>query len=1563
MKQKLLTLLAFVMAAMTAGAFNLTVGTSEHGSIMFKVNGNEVTTASEGDVVTVVCTPSTGYVANLPSGEWSAGVALARRAPSGVGILEPTFTLTPVDGVENQWTFTMEAADATVSMSYKKLLSNSDISISNITAVTYNGQAYTPAITVSDGSTPLVEGTDYTVSYSYNVNASDTARVTITAVADNENYAGTGSKTFTISPKALETGFIAAMDTLVYTGSAQTPVPALTYVVGTDTLTLVAGTDFDVTGYENNTNAGNNAKVSVTGKGNYSGTANKTFVIAPRPVSASWIAEIPAQTWTGSNITPVLTVNDGNRELALSTDYTVKYANNKANGWNTASATITGKGNYKGTAVANFSILKSMGNSSLQAWAVSTVDNPIMYNGMQQTPPISVRDGRVTLVEGVDFTVEYDTNIAAGRGYFTVKGKEGSAYSGEKNGEFTINTRPIDDMDHVSVQIDSTALDSTIIYTGAPQEPKLLVTFTYNYKDAQGQDAVFVDTLLVGDNNNGTECDYYATYSDNTESGNAAKVLIEGVNNYSNDREFTFSIGKKVIHRSMFDSIPDTVYIARNIEPEPKVTFKVTTVAFETNDTTVTDSILLKGVDFEYTYANNRNAGTGTVYVTAKDGSNYEGSDSITFVINKAKALIDSVAVADTLTYNGLDQRLYRAAVVGGADSIQSGTLKYSLTYDPQAEPAQPDSIWADSVLVARNAGDYKVWYFVAGNSNHENSDTVFIQPKINKASLIATSVKPVPFDTLAYNALDQRLYTPGIVIGVHNDTIANAMKYSFDYDPEASTPQPETIWADTVLVKKNKGDYKVWYKVTGLANYEDWLPGDSLFIEMNIDRAQAAIGSIPVAKDSLVYSGLAQQLIYADSLGTVTGLDSIHSGEIYYSLTYDASLSEQPEGTWSKDIPVFTNAKDSIPVYYYVKGNDNHLDSRVDSVFATIFKADIEFIRPVADTLTYNAASQNLLKAGSIGSVSGVNGETADKTGTVYYTLKTPATASEGDWTTTVPQWKNAVDSIAVYFKVTAKDNYNDIAPDSVFAVINKAQADTLFAPKALELTYTYDSLQYVQDDTIIDAQALVTAGKVTGVDGESSGVMKYTLTPADSLSWSNDVPVGHDAGDYMVYYKIVGDSNHVDKAVDSLMVTIVKAQGRMSMAEGFENGYTGDNSLTYGDRNVSSSTVTSRYGYSEVNYVSSNPNVASVHYYTGEVTIMGAGDATITARMKDHKNFIAAPAIKYDIHVDPFLINDSTVFVEEVREGLPQITVEADAPKGKLKPEVVKDYELFYYDNPVVRNRVTEEFMLANPDEYVAVLTFFGNYEGFVEVPITVNPPAVVPGDITGTGEVTADDVEVFIDKLLEGDLPAPSDPDFESYDANGDGKVDIADAQAILNISLGLNWDGSLPNSAGIRANVPETQLEATYNVSAATVADGITRYTVTIEGNFSYTGFQMDARGSVEFIGESGQAVGNMRGNTMKDGTRRVVGYGSVEAYANGTLLCLDVKGEGSVEVFNVVLTTSAAQSVRAVAGTVTAITTVTTDKADVQAYDMSGRKVNTTDKKGVYIVNGKKVVRK
>jgi hypothetical protein len=317
-------------------------------------------------------------------------------------------------------------------------------------------------------------------------------------------------------------------------------------------------------------------------------------------------------------------------------------------------------------------------------------------------------------------------------------------------------------------------------------------------------------------------------------------------------------------------------------------------------------------------------------------------------------------------------------------------------------------------------------------------------------------------------------------------------------------------------------------------------------------------------------------------------------------------------------------------------------------------------------------------------------------------------------------------------------------------------------------------------------------------------------------------------------------------------------------------------------------------------------------------------------------------------------------------VKEGLPQFSINPIAPKDTLHPVVVTDYELFYYDNPVDRNRVTEQFMLDHPDDYIAVLTFFGNYEGFVERTITVNPPAVKPGDLPGAngisdGVIDADDVEFFIDKLLEGELPEPGDENFEAFDANGDGQVDIADAQAILNLSLGLNWDGSLPDAA--RSEGGNILPEVVYNVNATNRGNGITRYIITLKGDANYTGFQLDAKGNVQFIGEGNQAVNKMRSNTMANGTRRVVGYGDTEASANGTMLYIDVMGNEAVDMLNVILTTADAKAIIAKLGETTGISGISAEAGQENAYDMNGRKVNgAAVKKGVIIVNGKKVVK-
>ena len=209
MKRKIFSLLALVMSVMTASAYELNAVTSEQGSISFTVGETtNATTAEEGQTVTVIITPSTGWVVNQPSGTWYAAVAATRTDIDLLKDVTLTFDSEDATTKAKTYHFTMARANVEISSTYKKLLTNSDITIENITALTYTGSALQPGVTVKDGSTPLVQGTDYTVSYSNNVNAAlstatqNAPTVTVTAVSTSEKYAGTTSKTFTINKAA-----------------------------------------------------------------------------------------------------------------------------------------------------------------------------------------------------------------------------------------------------------------------------------------------------------------------------------------------------------------------------------------------------------------------------------------------------------------------------------------------------------------------------------------------------------------------------------------------------------------------------------------------------------------------------------------------------------------------------------------------------------------------------------------------------------------------------------------------------------------------------------------------------------------------------------------------------------------------------------------------------------------------------------------------------------------------------------------------------------------------------------------------------------------------------------------------------------------------------------------------------------------------------------------------------------------------------------------------------------------------------------------------------------------
>ena len=172
---------------------------------------------------------------------------------------------------------------------------------------------------------------------------------------------GSKHRECTVCKKVLETAEIPALaktniskasvslstSTYAYDGKAKTP--SVTVKVGGKT--LKNGTDYTVS-YSNNTKVGT-AKVTITGKGNYTGSVSKTYSIKNDFKKAA-VSGISTKAFTGKNITQSVTVKYSGKTLKNGTDYTVSYSNNKNVG--TATVKIAGKGSYTGTITKTFKI-------------------------------------------------------------------------------------------------------------------------------------------------------------------------------------------------------------------------------------------------------------------------------------------------------------------------------------------------------------------------------------------------------------------------------------------------------------------------------------------------------------------------------------------------------------------------------------------------------------------------------------------------------------------------------------------------------------------------------------------------------------------------------------------------------------------------------------------------------------------------------------------------------------------------------------------------------------------------------------------------------------------------------------------------------------------------------------------------------------------------------------------------------------------------------------------------------------------------------------------------------
>lgn len=293
----------------------------------------------------------------------------------------------------------------------------------------FDGTEHKPSVHLKVNNKLLTEGTDYEITYDGDLINAGTVKLTVTGIGV---YTGSVETTYNIQKLSMSNASFSVAPAY-YTGSEVTPEVTVTH----SGKTLVKDRDFIVT-YHNNIEPSsyyNSPWVGIDGIGNYQGYVTKSFTINRADISSCTVTlSDESLTYTGSSLRPTVTVKSGDKELTLNQDYYVSYRNNWDAG--TASAILTGTGNYTGSVTKDFTI-KPL---DISRYSASLSQYSYTSDGTEKCPDVTVTYGDKTLAAGTDFTVSYKDNVKEGTATVTITGA--GNYTGIINTTFTITAAP-----------------------------------------------------------------------------------------------------------------------------------------------------------------------------------------------------------------------------------------------------------------------------------------------------------------------------------------------------------------------------------------------------------------------------------------------------------------------------------------------------------------------------------------------------------------------------------------------------------------------------------------------------------------------------------------------------------------------------------------------------------------------------------------------------------------------------------------------------------------------------------------------------------------------------------------------------------------------------------------------------------------------------------------------------------------------------------------------------------------------------------------------------------------
>ena len=423
--------------------------------------------------------------------------------------------------------------------------------------------------------------------------------------------------------------------------------------------TLKNGTDFTVS-YKNNTEPGT-ATLSVTGKGNYSGSVSKTFKITARAINDVEVT-VPDTVFTGVQVRPDVVVSYGNYQFINNSDYTLSFKDNVNIG--TASVVVTGKNHLSGSRTVTFPIEKADISGTEIAVKNAT------FTGSAVKSAVDVRLGNVTLKEGTHYTLSYKNNVNAGTAQGTISGK--GSLEGAVTKDFTI------------VKADISKADITASGTYAPDGVKIGINAKFGNYTLKSSDYIVKvptsageQTLTISGNGNFSgkttvKCNVAKADIANaksslslstdgkgytvtviydgvlltqnkdykvavTESGTGVSAVITGIGNYGGTVTLSGISNELEAFENAVVTIGKVTY--NGTAQLPSVTVKIGSVT------------LKSGTDYILSAYHNTNAGTATAVITGK--GKYAGAEKKTqFTIAPAAISSASISCEDQI-YTG----------------------------------------------------------------------------------------------------------------------------------------------------------------------------------------------------------------------------------------------------------------------------------------------------------------------------------------------------------------------------------------------------------------------------------------------------------------------------------------------------------------------------------------------------------------------------------------------------------------------------------------------------------------------------------------------------------------------------------------------------------------------------------------------------------------------------------------------------------------------------------------------------------------------------------------------